>query len=174
MIAMPNWHLVLHKETLKQHFEKQITSIKHLIKIINLGAINCPVGRNGFSKKSKILINGCTVHTAQLLHLLDPLPLFGKLEAGRTVFRDDWQLLALGELPQLALAYVGKRPRKWAAHLSRMHSRNIWDGQENFASPVTIHETVLTNYLHLDCLRCHSDKSQYRHINLEWTRIEWG
>ena len=39
MIAMPNSHLVLHKETLKQHFENK-TSIKHLIKIINLGAIN--------------------------------------------------------------------------------------------------------------------------------------
>ena len=46
MIAMPNSHLVLHKETLKQHFENKI-SIKHLIKIINMGAINCPVGRNG-------------------------------------------------------------------------------------------------------------------------------
>ena len=46
---MSNSHLVLHKETLKQHFEKYTTSIKHLIKIINLGAINCPVGRNGLS-----------------------------------------------------------------------------------------------------------------------------
>ena len=48
MIAMPNSHLVLHKETLKQHFENKI-SIKHFIKIINLGAKNCPVGRNGLS-----------------------------------------------------------------------------------------------------------------------------
>ena len=46
MTAMPNSHLFLHKETLKQYFEKKI-SIKHLIKINNLGAINCPVGRNG-------------------------------------------------------------------------------------------------------------------------------
>ena len=46
MIAMPNSHLVLHKETLKQHFENT-KSIKQLIKIINLGAINGPVGRNG-------------------------------------------------------------------------------------------------------------------------------
>ena len=35
MIAMPNSHLVLHKETLKQHFEEQ-KSTKLLIKIINL------------------------------------------------------------------------------------------------------------------------------------------
>ena len=40
---------VLHKETLKQHFIKNKISIKHLIKIINLGAKNCPVGRNGLS-----------------------------------------------------------------------------------------------------------------------------
>ena len=46
MIAMPNSHLVLHIETSKQHFENKI-SIKHLIKIIHLGAKNCPVGRNG-------------------------------------------------------------------------------------------------------------------------------
>ena len=51
MIAMPNSHLVLHKETLNQHFEKQNINIKHLIKTINLGTINCPVGRNG--------LNGC-------------------------------------------------------------------------------------------------------------------
>ena len=37
--AMPNSHLVLHKETLKQHLENK-TSIKHLIKIINLEVIN--------------------------------------------------------------------------------------------------------------------------------------
>ena len=36
MIAMPNSHLVLRNETLKQHFENKI-SIKHLIKIFNLG-----------------------------------------------------------------------------------------------------------------------------------------
>ena len=44
MIAIPNSHLFLHKEnnTLKNEI-----SIKHSIKIINLGAINCPVGRNG-------------------------------------------------------------------------------------------------------------------------------
>ena len=47
MIAMPNSHLVLHKETLKQHFEK--TSIKHLMKIIHLWAINCPIERNGLT-----------------------------------------------------------------------------------------------------------------------------
>ena len=46
MIAILNLHLVLHKEKLKQHLKNKI-SIKHLIKIINLGAINCPVGRNG-------------------------------------------------------------------------------------------------------------------------------
>ena len=48
---MPSLHLVLHKETLKQHFgplENKI-SIKHLIKIINFGAKNCPVGRNGLT-----------------------------------------------------------------------------------------------------------------------------
>ena len=53
MIAMPNSHLVLHKEILKQHFENK-TSINHLIKIIKLGTINCPVGRNGIL----ILMNG--------------------------------------------------------------------------------------------------------------------
>ena len=49
MISMPNSHLVLHKETLKQHFENK-TSIRHLIKIINLLAKNCPVGRNGLNE----------------------------------------------------------------------------------------------------------------------------
>ena len=34
MIAMQNLHLVLHKETLKQHFENK-NSTKHLIKEIN-------------------------------------------------------------------------------------------------------------------------------------------
>ena len=52
MIAMPNSHLVLHKETLKQHFEK---SIKHLIKIINLVAKSCPAGMNGLSKVKREL-----------------------------------------------------------------------------------------------------------------------
>ena len=46
MIAMPNLRLVLHKEILKQHFEKNKTSINHLIQIINSWAKNCPVGRN--------------------------------------------------------------------------------------------------------------------------------
>ena len=41
--------------TLKQHFEHK-TSIKHLIKIINLGAINCPVGRNLLIKQTSIAI----------------------------------------------------------------------------------------------------------------------
>ena len=50
MTAIPNSHLVLHKETLKQRFKNK-TSVKHLIKIINLGAINCPVVRNGLNKK---------------------------------------------------------------------------------------------------------------------------
>ena len=49
MIAMPNSHLVLHKETLKQHCKNKM-SIKHLIKIINLGAINCPVVLNGLRR----------------------------------------------------------------------------------------------------------------------------
>ena len=44
MIAMPNSQLALHKETLKNKI-----SIKQIIKIINLGAINCPVGRNGLN-----------------------------------------------------------------------------------------------------------------------------
>ena len=39
MIAMSNSHIVLHKETLKQHFEEKI-SIKHLIKIIIWGQKN--------------------------------------------------------------------------------------------------------------------------------------
>ena len=43
---MPNLHLVLHKETLNKTLEfKKL--IKHLIKIINLGAKYGPVGRNG-------------------------------------------------------------------------------------------------------------------------------
>ena len=49
MIAMPNSHLVVHKETLKQHLKNKI-SIKHLNKIMNLGDKNCPVGRNGLKK----------------------------------------------------------------------------------------------------------------------------
>ena len=48
MIARPNSCLVLDKETLKQHFENK-TSIKHLIKIINLRAKNCPVRRDGLT-----------------------------------------------------------------------------------------------------------------------------
>ena len=52
MIAVPISHLALHKETLKQHFEKNNISIKHLIKIIHLGAINSPVGRNGLISTS--------------------------------------------------------------------------------------------------------------------------
>ena len=47
-MSMPNSHLVLHKETLKKHFEKENIN-KHLLKIINLGAINCPAGRNGLN-----------------------------------------------------------------------------------------------------------------------------
>ena len=39
MNAMPNSHLVLHKETLKQHFADN-ASIKHLIEIINLGPLS--------------------------------------------------------------------------------------------------------------------------------------
>ena len=46
MIAMPNSHLILHKETLNNTLKNKI-SIKHLSKIINLGPKNCPVGRNG-------------------------------------------------------------------------------------------------------------------------------
>ena len=37
------------KKALKQHFEEYKTSTKHLIKIINFGAKNCPAGRNGLS-----------------------------------------------------------------------------------------------------------------------------
>ena len=51
MIAMPNSHLALHKEALKQHFEKK-ASIEHSIQIINLGAINCPLGRKGLIPKA--------------------------------------------------------------------------------------------------------------------------
>ena len=48
MIAMPNLHLVLHKETLNfENTLKNKISIKHLFQKINLGAKNCPVGRNG-------------------------------------------------------------------------------------------------------------------------------
>ena len=55
MIAMPNSHLVLHKETLKQIETtlKNKTSIKHLIEIINLGAKKLPCRKewvNGLSK----------------------------------------------------------------------------------------------------------------------------
>ena len=49
MIAMPKSHLVLHKETLQQHTLKNKTLIKHLILKINLGAKNCPIGRNGLT-----------------------------------------------------------------------------------------------------------------------------
>ena len=49
MIAMPNSHQMMKTTILKQHFEKYKISIKHLIKIINLGAKNCPVGRNGLT-----------------------------------------------------------------------------------------------------------------------------
>ena len=45
---MPNSHLVLHKEALKHTLKNKI-SIKHLIKIINFGTKNCPVGRNGLN-----------------------------------------------------------------------------------------------------------------------------
>ena len=40
MIARPNSHLVLHKETSKQHFENKI-SIKHLIKIFGGHKLHC-------------------------------------------------------------------------------------------------------------------------------------
>ena len=54
-----NSHLVLHKQTLKQHIEEEnINSIKHLIRIINLGAINCPAGRNGWNNIYYKYING--------------------------------------------------------------------------------------------------------------------
>ena len=43
MIATQNSHLVLHKETLNNTLKNR-KLIKHLIKIINLGAINGPVG----------------------------------------------------------------------------------------------------------------------------------
>ena len=54
MIAMPNSHLVLHKETLN---DTKI-SIKHLSKLINFGAKNCPIGRNGL--KCAQLYVSCT------------------------------------------------------------------------------------------------------------------
>ena len=47
-MAMLNSHLILHKETIKQHFEKYKTNKKYFIQIINLGAKN--VGRNGLSQ----------------------------------------------------------------------------------------------------------------------------
>ena len=44
MIAMPNSHLVLHEETLKQHKQTLTNkiSIEDLIKIINLGVKKLP------------------------------------------------------------------------------------------------------------------------------------
>ena len=42
---MPNSHLVLHKKKHENNTLKNKISIKHLSKIINLGAKNCPVGR---------------------------------------------------------------------------------------------------------------------------------
>ena len=52
MIAMPNLHLVLHKETfvIINNTLKNKISTKHLFKIINLEAKNCPVGRNGLNR----------------------------------------------------------------------------------------------------------------------------
>ena len=47
MIATPNSHLVLHKEPLKQNYKNRKCLIKCLVKIINLRAINGPVGWNG-------------------------------------------------------------------------------------------------------------------------------
>ena len=47
---MPNSHLVLHKETLNNTLKNKI-SFKHLIKVTNLGAKNCPVGRNGLKRE---------------------------------------------------------------------------------------------------------------------------
>ena len=62
MIDMPNSHLVLHKEALKQKQKKikiknkkNKMSIKHLIEIINLGAKNCPVGRSGLRAGCEIV-----------------------------------------------------------------------------------------------------------------------
>ena len=52
MIAMPNSRLVLYKEsllhvtTLNKILKNKKSISKHLIKIINLGATNGPVGRN--------------------------------------------------------------------------------------------------------------------------------
>ena len=48
MIAMPNAHLVLHKETLNNTLKNKI-SIKDSSDFINLGAKNCPVGRKGLT-----------------------------------------------------------------------------------------------------------------------------
>ena len=59
MIAMPNSHLILHKETLKQHKDINKISIKHLIRIINLGAKNRPVGRSGLRTKVSKVNFGC-------------------------------------------------------------------------------------------------------------------
>ena len=46
MFAMWSWHLVLHKEQSKQHSILK-KHINEFIKLNNLGAKNCPVGRNG-------------------------------------------------------------------------------------------------------------------------------
>ena len=69
MIPMPNSHLVLHKETLKQQFENKI-SIKHLIKIINLVAKNCPVGRNGLTFVSRYICSPLPIGLISLLMVI--------------------------------------------------------------------------------------------------------
>ena len=52
--------LVLHKEILKQHFERK--SIKYLMKIINLGVKNGLVGRNGLKEnKLEYLFTGVNI-----------------------------------------------------------------------------------------------------------------
>ena len=73
MIAMLNSHLVLHKETLKQHFEKK--SMKHLIKIIYLGTKNAPIGRNGLTKKQYLYADSQLHIKLKLLCIFWFLPL---------------------------------------------------------------------------------------------------
>ena len=72
-IAMPNTHLVLHIETLSNTLKNK-TSIKHLIKIINLGAINCPVGRNGLRWREWVKVEECLEWSDETSHAEIALP----------------------------------------------------------------------------------------------------